>query len=33
MKIEEKDLKQIIFGDYVLTPIKNAFNKKTSYWM
>ena len=26
MKIEEKDLKQIIFGDYVLTPIKNAFN-------
>ena len=33
MKIEEKDLKQIIFGDYVLTPIKNAFNKKHSYWV
>lgn len=22
-----------IFGDYVLTPIKNAFNNKTSYWL
>lgn len=33
MKVEEKDLKQIIMGDYVLTPIKNAFNKKHSYWV
>lgn len=33
MKVEEKDLKQIIFDDYVLTPIRNAFNKKTSYWV
>lgn len=33
MKVEENDLKQIIMGDYVLTPIKNAFNKKHSYWV
>lgn len=25
--------KQIISGDYVLTPIKNAFNDKVSYWI
>ena len=25
--------RQVIKGDYVLTPIKNAFNSKTSYWM
>lgn len=24
---------QIILGDYVFTPIKNAFNNKTSYWV
>lgn len=22
-----------IFGDYVLTPCKNAFNDKTSFWL
>lgn len=22
-----------LFGDYVLTPVKNAFNEKTSYWL
>ena len=22
-----------IFGEYVLTPCKNAFNNKTSYWL
>ena len=25
--------KQIIYGEYVLTPCKNAFNEKTSYWL
>ena len=25
--------KQIIVGDYVFTPCKNAFNNKTSYWI
>ncbi|MBO5550424.1 MAG: hypothetical protein J5966_00565 [Lachnospiraceae bacterium] len=25
--------KQIIVGDYVFTPCKNAFNSKTSYWI
>lgn len=25
--------KQIIVGDYVFTPCKNAFNNKTSYWV
>lgn len=28
MKYEQK-----IFGEYVATPIKNAFNSKTSYWL
>lgn len=27
------EYKQIIVGDYVLTPCKNAFNEKTSYWI
>ncbi|MFR3808985.1 MAG: hypothetical protein ACLTX3_08550 [Lachnospiraceae bacterium] len=31
MKFE--NLKQIIVGDYVCTPIKNAFNNKTAYWL
>lgn len=26
-------LKQITIGEYVLTPIKNAFNDKCSYWI
>lgn len=26
-------LKQITIGEYVLTPIKNAFNDKWSYWI
>ena len=25
--------RQIIVGDYVFTPCKNAFNSKTSYWI
>lgn len=25
--------KQIIVGDYVFTPCKNAFNNKVSYWV
>jgi hypothetical protein len=25
--------KQIVRGNYVLTPCKNAYNNKTSYWM
>lgn len=25
--------RQIIKGDYVITPVKNAFNAKTSYWI
>ena len=28
MKYEQK-----IFGEYVATPIKNAFNEKTAYWL
>ena len=27
------DHEQIIKGDYVLTPCKNAFNNKVSYWL
>lgn len=27
-----KNIRQVIRGDYVATPIKNAFNGKTSYW-
>lgn len=27
------DLRQVIDGEYVATPIKNAFNHKTAYWM
>lgn len=26
-------LETIIYGDYVAVPVKNAFNKKTSYWL
>lgn len=22
-----------VFGDYVFTPVRNAFNKKTSWWI
>ena len=25
-------IRQVIRGEYVATPIKNAFNNKTSYW-
>lgn len=25
--------KQIVVGEYVFTPCKNAFNNKTSYWV
>ncbi len=32
-KEENMDYPQIIKGDYVFTPIKNAFNKKTAYWV
>jgi hypothetical protein len=28
-----KELKSIIKGEYVATPIKNAFNDKISYWL
>lgn len=28
-----KNIRQVIMGDYVATPIKNAFNNKTSYWL
>ena len=28
-----ENLKQIIVGGYVCTPIKNAFNNKTAYWL
>lgn len=27
-----KNIRQVIRGEYVATPIKNAFNEKTSYW-
>lgn len=27
------DLRQVVDGEYVATPIKNAFNSKTAYWM
>lgn len=26
------NIRQVIRGEYVATPIKNAFNNKTSYW-
>lgn len=29
----KNDLRQVIDGEYVATPIKNAFNNKTAYWM
>ena len=29
----KKNIRQVIRGEYVMTPIKNAFNNKTSYWM
>lgn len=28
-----RECKQVIHGDYVATPIKNAFNHKTAYWL
>lgn len=28
-----KKIRQVIHGEYVATPIKNAFNGKTSYWL
>lgn len=28
-----KNIRQVIRGDYVATPVKNAFNNKTSYWL
>ena len=28
----KKKIRQVIRGDYVATPMKNAFNNKTSYW-
>lgn len=27
-----KNIRQVIRGEYVATPIKNAFNNKISYW-
>ena len=27
------EYRQIVMGDYVFTPCKNAFNSKTSYWV
>lgn len=27
-----KNIRQVIRGEYVATPIKNAFNNKTAYW-
>ena len=29
----EKELKQRIYGEYVFSPAKNAFNSKTSWWI
>lgn len=29
----KRTLKQLIIGDYVCTPIKNAFNSKVAYWL
>lgn len=26
-------IRQVIIGEYVAMPIKNAFNNKTSYWL
>lgn len=33
MMKKQEEYKQKIFGEYVATPIKNAFNSKTSYWL
>lgn len=30
---KQKEYKQIVIGEYVATPIKNAFNEKTAYWL
>lgn len=30
---KQKEYKQIVIGEYVATPIKNAFNSKTAYWL
>lgn len=31
--IIKHNLEQIIKGEYVATPIQNAFNDKTAYWL
>lgn len=33
MRKSNYKLQQVIIGDYVATPIKNAFNDKTAYWL
>lgn len=33
MMKKQEEYKQKIFGEYVATPIKNAFNSKTAYWL
>ena len=33
MKTPKYKLKQVIIGEYVATPIKNAFNNKIAYWL
>lgn len=32
-ELKMKNIRQVIRGDYVATPVKNAFNNKTSYWL
>jgi len=31
--ISKSELKQVVYGPYVATPIPNAFNNKTAYWL
>ena len=33
MKLIKNEDGSYVYGDYVLTPCKNAFNNKISYWL
>ena len=33
MRRDIKNIRQVVRGEYVATPVKNAFNGKISYWM
>lgn len=33
MRRDIKNIRQVVWGEYVATPVKNAFNGKISYWL